>query len=350
MTSDGQEPDGTTGEVEEPHLTEYAELHGCSCKVGQADLAALLSAAGLDGRDETLLFGVGEDAAARQLRGDLALVQTVDFFTPIADDPYDFGRIAACNAASDAFATGAVENLSLLAVLALPRELTEYAPAILTGMGEVMEDVGGVVAGGHTTLNPWPLAGGAVTATAHPDHLLTTQDMRPGDRLYLTKPLGTQPAMGALRVQDGEFADTVGAAVDRPIAEIGQEALDWMTTPNDDAARVAREYASGATDVTGFGLLGECRVLARNSGVGVEITHLPVIRGTPALSRLFGYGLEDGQSAETSGGLLAAVPPERAGDFEAELDDAGVLCREVGRVTDGDSAALVDPSLEATTS
>ncbi|MEF8782176.1 MAG: selenide, water dikinase SelD [Haloarculaceae archaeon] len=350
MTGDEGDGGGPEPATQEPHLTEYAELHGCSCKVGQGDLTDLLSEAGLDGQEDALLFGVGEDAAARQLRGDLALVQTVDFFTPIADDPYDFGRVAACNAASDAFATGATDDLSCLIVLALPRELTEYAPAILAGMGDALDAVGGAVAGGHTTLNPWPLAGGAVTATAHPDHLLTTQDARPGDRLYLTKPLGTQPAMGGLRVRDGEFADTVGAAVDRSIAEIGKEALDWMTTPNDNAGRVAREYASAATDVTGFGLLGECRVLARNSGVGTEITHLPVIQGTPALSRLFGYGLEDGQSAETSGGLLAAVPPDRAGDFEAGLADAGVFSREVGRVTDGEGATLVDPSLETTTS
>jgi selenide,water dikinase len=334
---------------DEPRLTEYAELHGCSCKVGQGDLGDLLAAAGLDGHEEDLRFGVGEDAAARELRDDLVLVQTIDFFTPIVDDPYDFGRVAACNAASDAFATGAIENLSCLVALALPSEITDQAPAVLAGMTDALEATGGVVAGGHTTLNPWPMAGGAVTATARPDHLLTTQGARPGDRLYLTKPLGTQPAMGALRVQDGEFAATVRKAVDRPVADTGTEALDWMTTPNRDAARVARGCATAATDVTGFGLLGEASVLAANSGVGVEITRLPVIQGTPALSRLFGYGLEDGESAETSGGLLAAVPPELATELEQGFADAGVFYREVGRVVDGDGARLVDPALDATT-
>ncbi len=344
MTADSGEEAGS-----DPRLTEYAELHGCSCKVGQSDLDALLARAGLDGAAEGLLFGVGEDAAARQLHEDLALVQTIDFFTPIVDDPYDFGRVAACNAASDAFATGATANLTCLAVLALPRDLTDEAPAVLSGMADALADVDGVVGGGHTTLNPWPIAGGAVTATGHPDQLLTTGGASPGDRLYLTKPLGTQPAMGALRVRDGEFAGTVRDAVDRPIEDIGSEALAWMTTPNRDAARVASEFASAATDVTGFGILGEARVLAENSGVGVEIGRLPVIDGTPALSELFGYGLAAGESAETSGGLLVAVPPERAADFENALADAEVFGREVGRVTDGEGARVKGPEVEPVT-
>jgi selenide,water dikinase len=155
--------------------------------------------------------------------------------------------------------------------------------------------------------------------------------------------------MGALRVRDSEFAGTVRSTVDRSVDRIGREALDWMTTPNRDAARVAREHATAATDVTGFGLLGEAGVLAANSGVGVEITHLPVVEGTPALSRLFGYGLEDGESAETSGGLLLAVPDGRTTALEADLDDADVFHREVGRVVPGEGARLVDPSLEPTT-
>ncbi|MFB6297119.1 MAG: selenide, water dikinase SelD [Salinirussus sp.] len=335
-----------------PRLTEYAELHGCSCKVGQGELEDLLAEAGLTGPSGPdaggdLLFDVGEDAAARMLHEDLALVQTIDFFTPIVDDPSEFGRVAACNAASDAFATGATDDLSCLVVLGLPRELTDQAAAILAGMADVLSSVDGVIAGGHTTLNPWPVAGGAVTATAHPGELLTSSGARPGDRLYLTKPLGTQPAMGALRVRGGEFGETVREAPDRPIEEIGAEALSWMTTPNRAAARTARGLATAATDVTGFGLLGQARVLARRSEVGVAIENLPVVRGTPALSRLFGYGLEAGESAETSGGLLLSVGPDRAGDLEAALADSGVFHRRIGRVTEGTGATLESSTLEA---
>ncbi len=332
-----------------PRLTEYADLHGCSCKVGQADLEALLDRAGLrDGEheDDDLLFGVGEDAAARRLRSDLALVQTIDFFTPIVDDPYDFGRVAACNAASDAFATGATADLSVLAVLGLPRAVTDVAPDVLAGMRDALAGVDGALVGGHTTLNPWPLAGGAVTATAHPEALLTSRGASPGDRLLLTKPLGTQPAMGALRVRDGEFADEVARATEASVDTIGAAALDWMTTPNDAAARAASGLASAATDVTGFGPLGQARLLAANSGVRVELTALPVIEGTSGLSRLFGYGLADGESAETSGGLLLAVPEARQADLEAALADRGVFCRAVGRVVDGEGASLVDATLE----
>ena len=327
-------------------LTEYTELHGCSCKVGQSDLDSLLADAGLTGDRDDLLFGVGEDAAARRLTDDLALVSTVDFFTPIVDDAYDFGRVAACNAASDAFATGATDNLDCLVVLGLPRELTDSAAPILAGMADALDAVGGGVAGGHTIMSPWPFAGGAVTATAHPDALLTARGAGPGDRLYLTKPLGTQPAMGATRVSDGEFVGTVREAADRPLDSIGADAVAWMTTPNRDAALACRELATAATDVTGFGLTGQSRVLAEPSGVGVELTRLPVIAGTPALSRLFGYGLAAGESAETSGGLLVAVPPDATADLEAAFDDADVFYREVGHVTDGSGVTVDDPTVE----
>jgi selenide,water dikinase len=343
--------DGTaTGSTNTPALTEHAELHGCSCKVGQGELDDLLADAGLVGDQPDLLFGVGEDAAARPLGDDRALVSTIDFFTPVVDDPVDFGRVAACNAASDAFATGGTDDLSFLVVLGLPRALRDAATEILAGIVAAAESMDGVVAGGHTVLNPWPLAGAAVTATAPRSNLLPTGGASPGDRLYLTKPLGTQPATGALRVRDGEFADVVTEATDRSITAIGDEALAWMTTPNRAAARAAIEAgASSATDVTGFGLLGQSRVLAERSGVGVELDRLPAIAGTPPLSRLFGYGLVDGESAETSGGLLIAVPDDRAEALRAALADRGTFARKVGRVVDGDGARLADPTVEPVT-
>lgn len=332
---------------EGPRLTERVELHGCSCKVGQGELDDILTETGLVDDQPSLQFGVGEDAAARHLQPGLALVQTVDFFTPVVDDPYDFGRIAACNAASDAFASGAVDNLSCLVVLALPRDLTDSAAAILAGIVDALDTMGGTVAGGHTTLNPWPLAGGAVTATAHPDDLLPTGGAAPGDRLYLTKPLGTQPAMGALRVDDGEFAGMVRDRASRPIQAIADEAVAWMTTPNRAAVDAVREYVSAATDVTGFGLAGQSRTLAERADVGVTLTHLPVIDGSLELSTLFGYGLDAGESAETSGGLLLSVPPEYEQQVCAKLEAVDVFHREVGYVTDGRGVTLEEPSHEA---
>lgn len=330
---------------EETRLTEYADLHGCSCKIGQSNLEELLASAGLVEDHQDLLFGVGEDAGARRLRDDLAMVQTVDFFTPIIDDPYQYGRIAACNALSDAFATGATADLSCLVVMGLPRELTDVAPDILVGMSDALDEVDGAIVGGHTTVNPWPVAGGAITATADPKDLLTTAGASPGDRLFLTKPLGVQAAMGAHRVGH-EFESDVQDAVDRPLSEIVSEAVAWMTTPNRQAALAATEHASACTDVTGFGLLGQARVIAANADVGVEITAMPVIDGTPALSALFGYGLEDGESAETSGGLLMAVPEDQAITVQSDCERRGVFAMEVGEITSGSGASLVNPTIE----
>ncbi|MFC6765143.1 selenide, water dikinase SelD [Natrinema soli] len=327
-------------------LTEYADLHGCSCKVGQSDLDDLLREVGLTQSRDELLFGVGEDAAARRLTDDLALVSTVDFFTPIIDDPYDFGRVAACNAASDAFATGAVDNLDCLVVLGLPQELTDAAPMILAGIADAIDDMDGVIAGGHTIISPWPFAGGAVSATAPPETLLTSQQATAGDHLYLTKPLGTQSAMGGLRVSDDEFADVVAEATERSVRKIGDEALAWMTTPNRAAAMASRDVATAATDITGFGLVGQTQVLADNADVGIEVSRLPIIEGTANLSRLFGYGLEDGESAETSGGLLLSVPESQTPTLESRLDGADVFYRRIGRVTDGDGVSLRDPTIE----
>ncbi|GCF15097.1 selenide, water dikinase [Haloarcula mannanilytica] len=336
----------TDGDDRPTRLTEYTELHGCSCKVGQSDLDSLLDDAGLSGNSDQLLFGIGADAAARRLTDDLALVSTVDFFTPIVDDPYDFGRIAACNAASDAFATGAVENLDCLVVLGLPRELIDSAAPILAGMADALDGMNGVIAGGHTIMSPWPFAGGAISATAHPETLLTAQGASPGDHLYLTKPLGTQPAMGATRVTDEQFVATVTDATDRPLDRIASEAVAWMRTPNRDAALACREFATAATDITGFGLAGQSRVVAARSNVSIELTHLPVIAGTPSLSSLFGYGLTDGESAETSGGLLLSVPPAETDAIESALDEAGVFYRAVGRATAGRGVTLDDPTIE----
>ncbi|EMA05499.1 selenophosphate synthase [Haloarcula vallismortis] len=336
----------TDSDAETTRLTEYTELHGCSCKVGQGDLDSLLADAGLTGESDPLLFGIGEDAAARKLTDDIALVSTVDFFTPIVDDPYDFGRVAACNAASDAFATGAVENVDCLVVLGLPRELTDNAAPILAGMADALDTMDGVIAGGHTIMSPWPFAGGAISATARPEALLTSQGASPGDQLYLTKPIGTQPAMGATRVTDEQFVETVTDATDRPLDTIASEAIEWMTTPNRDAVSACREHATAATDITGFGLAGQSRVVAARSNVGIELTHLPVIAGTPDLSTLFGYGLTDGESAETSGGLFVSVPPTATDAVESAFDDAGVFYRAVGHATAGRGVTIDDPTLE----
>lgn len=328
-------------------LTKYADLHGCSCKLGQSDLGGLLEETGLNTDRDELVFGVGEDAAARKVTDDLAIVSTIDYFTPIIDDPYEYGRVAVTNAASDAYAKGATEQLSFMVVLGLPKEITEYAIDILSGIVDAVADMDGVVVGGHTVINPWPLAGAAVNAVATPESLVTTREASPGNVLYLTKPLGTQPAMGALRVKDGEFGDQVQEATDQNIEAIGADALEWMETPNRDAAKAFESApVTASTDITGFGLRGQSKQVANNSGVGLEITHIPVVAGTASLSKMFGYGLLDGDSAETSGGLLMAVESDGTGDLEAELEARDVFYRKVGRVVAGEGVTIDDPTIE----
>jgi selenide,water dikinase len=329
-----------------PALTAHTGRFGCNCKLAQGDLEALLAEARLEEAGGDLLFGVGEDAAARRLGPDLALVQTVDFLTPIVDDPYDFGRVAACNAASDAFATGATENLGCLVTLGLPQKLRDVGTAVLAGMRDSLREMDGRVVGGHTTINPWPLAGGAVTATASPEALLPCAGAEPGDHLLLTKPLGTQPAMAATRVARTDAAEAVRAATTRAIDAIAADAVRWMTTPNRAGATAARGLASAATDVTGFGLRAQVRALAAGAGGGADVTAVPVIRDTPALADLFEYGLATGESAETSGGLLLAVPSERVDDLRAALRDRDVFHRRIGRLVAEEGVSFAGADLE----
>ncbi|WP_330633491.1 selenide, water dikinase SelD [Halocatena halophila] len=326
-------------------LTEMVERHGCSCKLDESSLEELLKETSLPAttaHERT----IGEDAAVRRLSDERFLVSTVDFFTPILDDPYEFGQIVACNAASDAFATGATESLDCLVTLGLPAGHATIAPKILEGMSDALAQMGGTITGGHTIVSPWPFAGGAITATTTREQLLRTDGASPGEQLYCTKPQGIQPAMGAARIKDPPLVDQLTAAVDRPIDAIRDDAVAWMTTPNATAANAIAPLATAATDVTGFGLAGAGRSIATQAGVGLAIEHLPVIESTPALAELFGAGLRTGETAETSGGLLFSVPPGERAAVESALGEAGVFYRPVGHVTDGDGVVFDDPTIE----
>ncbi len=328
-----------------PALTEMVERHGCSCKVDENSLEQLLTETSLPAtaaHERT----IGEDAAVRRLSNGRLLVSTVDFFTPILDDPFEFGQIAACNAASDAFATGAAETVDCLVTLGLPADHTAIAPPILDGMRDALAQMGGAITGGHTIVSPWPFAGGAITATTTAERLLRTDGARPGEQLYCTKPLGIQPAMGAARIEEPSLVEQLIGAVDRPIEAIRDDAIAWMTTPNATAATAIASLATAATDVTGFGLAGACRSIATQADVGIVIEHLPVIEGTPALADLFGEGLSVGETAETSGGLLVSVRPNDRDAVESALAEAGVFYRAIGRVTDGDGVLFDSPTIE----
>jgi len=237
-------------------LTSLARAGGCAAKYSAARLETLL--AGLvPSEAEDLLVGLNpaDDAAVYRLDDERALVFTVDFFPPVVDDPRDFGAIAATNALNDVFAMGGAPLLAL-SITAFPEELpTEVLGEILAGADEAVRAAGAILAGGHTIRDAEPKYGLAVVGTVHPSGIWPKSGAKPGDVLFLTKPLGTGLVLQAQR--DG-------------IAPKGAlaEAVVAMRTLNRDAADLLRPFSPNAvTDVTGFGLLGHAHEVASRSGV-----------------------------------------------------------------------------------
>jgi selenide, water dikinase len=329
-------------------LTSLSHGAGCGCKLPAADLLPIVRDLPI-GDDPRLLVGSasGDDAAVFRLADDLALVQTIDFFTPLVDDPYDFGRIAAANALSDVYAMGG-RPLTAMNVVAFPLERLggDVLRDILRGGIDVVEAAGATLVGGHSIDDAEPKYGLAVTGVVDPRALVTNAGGRAGDALVLTKPLGVGAIVSA-RKRDAADADLLAAAV------------EVMTTLNDTASAAA--VAAGAhamTDVTGFGLLGHLHNLARESGLAAEVVaaDVPAIDGVENLlasdgavsggSRRNGeYAAEftrfaDGvpawrrrliADATTSGGLLVAVAPGRAADVPGAV---------VGRLVAGEPGTI----------
>jgi selenide, water dikinase len=254
-------------------LTQYAHGGGCACKIPPGELetivAGLVAGGEANGTPDTLLVGLddGDDAAVVRLDGDRAVVATADFFTPVLDDAYDWGRVAATNALSDIYAMGGTP-LVAVNLLGWPRDVLpmELVAEVLRGGLDIAREADCPVAGGHSVDDPEPKYGMAVTGIADPDRLLRNDSGRPGTPLTLTKPLG----IGVLNSRH------------KATGEVFPAAVAAMTTLNRDAAAAAlKGGAVCATDVTGFGLLGHLHKLARASGVTavVEAAAVPYLDG-----------------------------------------------------------------------
>ena len=249
-------------------MTTYARGGGCACKLPAADLESLLAGVDLPGHPDLLVGAdTGDDAAVVRLDGDRAVISTVDFFTPVVDDPYDWGRIAAANALSDVWAMGG-EPLLAVNLVGWPRDELplDLLGDVLRGGADVAREAGCAVAGGHTVDAAEPLYGMAVTGLAHPDRLLRKDAAAPGLPLSLTKPLG----VGVLNTRH------------KRTGEAFPHAVAAMTTLNGPASRAA--LAAGvraATDVTGFGLLGHLLTMLRSSGLGARLSvgAVPLLEG-----------------------------------------------------------------------
>ncbi len=308
------------------------------------------------GDHPALLVGLaeGDDAAVYRIDDNTAVIQTLDFFTPVVDDPYEYGSIAAANAMSDVYAMGG-EVVLALNICGFPSDLDpEIMQAILRGGADKVAEAGGVLAGGHTVCDPEPKYGLAVMGLVHPEGLFTNNGARSGDRLLLTKPLGT----GLI---------TTAAKGDAALPEHLADAVTSMQQLNRDAARLLREAGViCCTDVTGFSLLGHGLELADGSGVRLNLhfDRLPLLPGTHdyAADWFFPAGSCHNQTCfepqvefaanigeekrmllftpETSGGLLAAVPSEQLEKLQERFEAAGHLCAVVGEVTDGEGIAV----------
>jgi selenide,water dikinase len=298
-----------------------------------------------------LLVGLGDpdDAAVWRLDADRALVVTTDFFTPVVDDAYDYGAIAAANALSDVYAMGGQPFLALN-VAALPADLPEeLIGEILRGGAEIARQAGVVIAGGHTIQDKEPKYGLVVIGFVHPDRMLTKGGLHVGDRLALSKPLGFGVTTTALKREQADSADVA-------------EAVGWMKRLNRGAAELAMEFGlHGGTDITGYSLLGHAAEMAAASGARIrfQYDHIPFIScarkyaeewtfpGGAADNRQyfgsqvqFAAGLDEASQMllfdpQTSGGLLLAVP---AGKLDALLRRAAQAGQElwvVGEVVEG---------------
>lgn len=312
-----------------PRLTEMAQACGCAAKLSPQFLDAVLPRLRRVPNPNLLVgFDGAEDAAVYQIAPDLALVQTVDFFTPIVDEPEDYGAIAAANALSDVYAMGGEPRTALSILGFPPQESPELLLRILQGGQDKLEEAGCVLGGGHSVRDAELKFGYSITGLIHPARVLRNAGVRPGDQLWLTKPLGTGVVTTALKR---------GAAAPDHIAA----AVAAMRQLNRAASEAALGHgAHAATDITGFGLLLHARELALASGVHLRLraAAMPLLPGALGYALAhqsqgllnnrafagdavdFAPGVDETLRAllfdpQTSGGLLVALPPQRAAGF-----------------------------------
>ena len=356
----------TTDRTQAPRLTSLSPGAGCACKLPLAKLEALFATMAVPDEHGVpalgpaagdLLIGAleGDDAAVLRLDDEHALVLTTDFFTPIVDDPYDWGRVAAANALSDVYAMGG-RPVFAVNLAAWPGDGLDLAllGQVLRGGAQVAAQAGCFVAGGHTIDDPVPKYGLAVVGLAHPDRLMTIDRAAPGDQLILTKAVGTGVVATALKR---------GAAPEAALAA----AVASMTLLNAGASQAA--LAAGvraATDVTGFGLLGHLHRMLAASGVSARLTAsaVPLLPGAAELAaagyvsggtrantdRMRGVTTLDAaipaelavllHDAQTSGGLLLATPPAAAPALLGELRAQGLPAALIGEVLAGETGHI----------
>ncbi len=286
------------------------------------------------------------------------MIQKTDIFTPIIDDPYIQGKIAACNMTNDVFACGATSVNSVLCFLAAPVEVPHWVLSrIILGFQDFVKEFGSGITGGHTIINPWVLIGGMATGFVDAEHLVTHAGAKEGDILILTKPLGVQPAMALYRIMKRPeyLSDITETIPESELQTIIDKAVTVMLTSNVHVTRAMRDLqdaTSGSfkvhamTDVTGFGLAGHAENLAVGNDVDIIITKIPHIKWTLELSRFLGYDMENGRSAETAGGVLLCIAEGDRNVAINALEKQGIDHHEVGRVVKGTGKVTMSKDVE----
>lgn len=336
-------------------MTEYSHGSGCGCKIAPNLLEEILNSGFAMPLDPRLLVGNDsrDDAAAYDLGDGRSVISTTDFFMPIVDDPFEFGRIAATNAISDVYAMGG-QPLMAIAIFGWPIDKLgpEVASQVVDGGRAACADAGIPLAGGHSIDSPEPIFGLAVTGIVQNKHLKQNNTATAGCQLYLTKPLGigiltTAQKKKLLKPEHQRLAPDTMCQLNKIGAALGQ--LEGVTA---------------LTDVTGFGLLGHLREMSEGSGVRAEIDYAAV----PKLEHIEAYiaqgcspggaernfasyghkvgPMSDTQRAllcdpQTSGGLLVAVSPEAEGVFHATLQAAGMMLKPIGRLLEMNDGPLI---------
>lgn len=340
-------------------LTQFSHGGGCGCKIPPSVLAQLMAALPLNQAFPHLLVGTetADDAAVYQINAEQAVVATTDFFMPIVDDPFDFGRIAATNAVSDIYAMGGKPIMALaivgMPVNALPMQAIQN---ILAGGAAVAQAAGFPIAGGHSIDTPEPIYGLAVIGLVHPDKIKRNRDARDGDRLVLGKPLGVGVLGSAMKKG---LLDAAGYA----------ELIATTTQLNAVGATLAQiDGVHAMTDVTGFGLLGHLLEICRGSGLAAQVRmqHVPLLASACAFARQgigpgaiarnlesFGAAVDFGPQvspwqrqlladAQTSGGLLISCSDAALPTVLAAFHDAGFLAAtEIGDLRQGAAGVQV---------
>ncbi len=331
-------------------LTSLSSKGGCGCKIGPADLSQVIRMLPPAASDPNLLVGLdtSDDAGVYRLNDELALVQTLDFFTPIVNDPYSFGQVAAANALSDIYAMGG-KPLTALNIVAFPIATLDkqILADIMRGAGDKLKEAGATLVGGHSIDDKEPKFGLAVTGLVHPQKVRTNAGAKPGDKLILTKPIGVGILTTSLK--NNLLSDEEITRVTNVMATLNKTAAETMESYNVHAC----------TDVTGFGLLGHASEMAKGSGNGLKIMNdqVPIL---PRVRELAEAGSVPGGTknnfahlqgsvtfpetmdqidqwilcdAVTSGGLLISVAGEEAESLLSDLQKAGVEASLIGEVT-----------------